>query len=187
MEIIGQTDLEKKILQDEELIRGLEYGNPRPGHPEGPVKFHIQEILNMIDQREYSQRERNILRFLTIVHDSFKYQVDRTRPKVGENHHGWYARKFAEKYVGEFGDDAELILEILQWHDEAYLIKKHMENHADEMDKWNARLDVFLVRPIKDWLFFLEFMYHDGNTGGKESGSAYWIHDILLERGIIQK
>jgi hypothetical protein len=39
------------------------------------------------------------LRIIAIIHDTFKYKVDRSKPKEGENHHGMLARRFAEKFI----------------------------------------------------------------------------------------
>ena len=55
------------------------------------------------------------MRLIALTHDSFKHLVDRSKPRVGENHHGMIARRFTERY----SDDHE-VLEIIELHDEAF-------------------------------------------------------------------
>ena len=48
---------------------------------------------------------RSDLRFLALVHDSLKSEVDNWRRRMGENHHAMRARRFAERYT----DDERLL------------------------------------------------------------------------------
>ena len=109
-----ETDLEKKILSDEDFRKGITWGKPRKGHPEGQVMYHIGHVLKNVDLYS-TPGNREKLRLISIIHDSFKYKVDSTKPKNGDNHHAVIARRFTEKY----STDTEL-LEIIELHDEAY-------------------------------------------------------------------
>ena len=36
-----ETELEHKLISDKEFIEGVLWGEPREGHPEGQVIFHV--------------------------------------------------------------------------------------------------------------------------------------------------
>ena len=44
-----ETDMELTLVSHPEVIQGLLWGEPRYGHPEGKVLYHIPEIFNNID------------------------------------------------------------------------------------------------------------------------------------------
>lgn len=135
-----QNKLEELILNDPEFQKGLDYGAPRPGHPEGKVLFHVADVLRNVDKMNLSDEDRAKLRLIALVHDTFKYKVDKSRPKVGENHHSMIARRFAERYIRD--DD---ILDIIELHDEAYLA--WLEGYTTgNWDKAKERLDRLLSR-----------------------------------------
>ena len=45
-----ETKLERELIEDEEFRKGLFWGKPRFGHPEGMVLYHIKEVLENIQQ-----------------------------------------------------------------------------------------------------------------------------------------
>lgn len=110
-----ETELERQFLMDAAFQKGLFYGKPRFGHPEGQVLYHIPEVLANVDKLSISKEDRRKLRIITFVHDTFKYLEDKKEPRDWTKHHGVYARKYLEKYI----DDATL-LTITEMHDEAY-------------------------------------------------------------------
>lgn len=182
MILLAETDLEQRILNDTELLIGLEYGKPRRGHPEGKVKFHILEIWEMLDAKPFTPEEKEILRFIALIHDSFKYKVSPKKPKTGKNHHGWFARQFALNYVENFQEKACELLEMLQWHDEPYNIYKSIHKNTQNT---LIRLYRLLGRPIDDWKLFLKFLELDGSTGDKNNLSAPWFKDVLKSKKLI--
>lgn len=111
-----ETDLERLLLTLPEFEEGLFWGEPRFGHPEGQVIFHIQEVLKNIDRlpgRFAAFRER--LRLITFVHDTFKYKEDKSSPRDWTRHHGILSRQFLEPICSD-----RAVLDILELHDEAY-------------------------------------------------------------------
>jgi len=102
------------VLADREWQEGASWGDPRPGHPEGEVAAHIEEVLRNVDSEALDPADRERLRFVALIRDTFKHRVNRTQPRSGENHHAMIARRFAERYT----DDREL-LEVIELHDEA--------------------------------------------------------------------
>ena len=110
-----ETILEERICADVAWQQGVVWGEPRPGHSQGQVKYHIAEVLANIDRLARTDAERRDLRLIALIHDTFKYRVDLTKPRVGYNHHAMLARQFAERYL-----DDTAILDIIELHDEAF-------------------------------------------------------------------
>jgi hypothetical protein len=168
-----ETELEKRIISDPEFIEGAAYGKIRKGHPEGQVVYHIREVLDNIDKM-HDQEYRENMRLIALIHDTFKYKVDQTKPKVGMNHHAMIARKFAEKF--NLGRD---ILDIIEWHDEAYNAWQQggrkgdwykAEKRASELIKKLENEDRFNL--------YLEFYYCDNRTGDKEQDNYDWFFEF---------
>ena len=116
-----ETDMELTLVSHPEVIQGLLWGEPRYGHPEGKVLYHIPEIFDNID-RVYpplSIADRETLRLITILHDTFKYIEDKNFPRDWTRHHSILARLFSENYI-----DDSTILDIIELHDEAYFLKE---------------------------------------------------------------
>lgn len=67
--ITPETALERTLLADPRLQAGLDWGAARFGHPEGRVRAHVAAMLAAIPSDDPL---RNDLRFLALVHDSFK-------------------------------------------------------------------------------------------------------------------
>jgi hypothetical protein len=169
-----ETDLEKAIIADPEFSEGLHYGKPRPGHPEGEVIWHVQEVLENVDKYCNEENRKN-LRLIALIHDTFKFKVDHTKPKHGENHHAMIARRFAER----FRLPSE-VLDIIELHDEAYnswqLIRRKSEYHAIQrakklIERLGDNIDLYLV-----------FYQCDNETGDKERDNNQWFVDIVKEK-----
>jgi len=97
--LIPKTELERRIVADPEWQEGAAWGDPRPGHPEGAVAAHIEEVLSNVDDVAVDERDRERLRLVALIHDTFKYRVVRGQTRTGGNHHAMIARGFAERYV----------------------------------------------------------------------------------------
>ncbi|HJR81540.1 MAG TPA: hypothetical protein VJ821_15820 [Anaerolineales bacterium] len=62
-------------MADPRYQENIEYGEPRSGHPEGKVKYHIAELeenLEKMASRGISEVQYWKLKFLIHVHDTFK-------------------------------------------------------------------------------------------------------------------
>src|SRR3954468_22035103 len=166
----AETELERRVTQDPELLRGLAWGKPRKGHPEGTIANHVQDLLERLARRGVSGEERELLRFLVLGHDSFKNKVQEWRPRTGENHHAMRARRFAERYT-----DDERLLSTIELHDRPYSIWR----------KWGrtGRLDQgalkTLLQRIVDPELFIRFVEQDGSTEGKNPEPVRWFKDEL--------
>jgi hypothetical protein len=156
-------------VADPELLVGLAWGRPRPGHPEGNVGRHVADILAAITERGARRAD---LRFLALIHDAFKHRV---RPEAGysrDNDHAVLARRFAERYT-----DDERLLAAVELHDEPYWIWR------TRLGSGEAALASLLAR-MPDVELFLRFVELDGSTAGKDPGLLSWLRSATAARGV---
>jgi hypothetical protein len=167
-----ENDLERRVTEDPELLEGLAWGKPRRAHPEGAIGIHVAHLLDRIDADGIQGERRELLRFITIVHDAFKNKVQEWRPRKGENHHAMRARRFAERYT-----DDERLLTTIELHDRPYGIwrKMHRTGHFDR-----AALSELMER-LPDPDLFMCFVELDGSTEGKNPEPVQWFRDHLRE------
>ena len=171
-----ENDLERAVARDPALIEGLSWGEPRKGHPEGPVGAHVAELLSMLEEWEEPEPRRSELRLIAIVHDSFKYQVDDGAPKTGENHHAMRARRFAERYT-----DDERLLAATELHDRPYALWRRLRRtgHLDEHALTS------MLRRVPDPALLLRFVELDGSSAGKNPDPVRWFRAELERRGVV--
>lgn len=174
----AETELERAVAADPVLQEGLAWGKPRRGHPEGTVGAHVADLLETIDRWGEAGRRREDLRFIALVHDSLKYQVQSWRPKTGENHHATRARRFSERYT-----DHEGLLATIEQHDRPYNLwrKARRRGRLDE-----TAFDEMLDR-IPDLDLFLRFVELDGSTEGKSREPIDWLKAELARRGVSER
>lgn len=173
MAIAPETEVEHRIVSDPEWQAGAAWGSPRPGHPEGSVSAHIEEVLVNVDGVALDEMDRERLRFVALIHDTFKHRVDRERPRQGENHHATIARRFAEQYT----DDGEL-LEVIELHDEAF----NAWAKGDRSDAWEpaeARARRLLDRLGPSTAFYVRFYRADNETGSKDQAPLEWFERLV--------
>jgi hypothetical protein len=160
-----ETALERELASDPALLRGLAWGRPRPGHPEGGVGRHVGDIVAAITEPQ--GRLRCELRFLALVHDAFKHRV---RPDAGyspDNDHAVLARRFAERHTAD-----PRLLDTLELHDAPYYIWR------TRTDDGRAALEALLAR-IPDLELFLRFVELDGSTEGKDPRPLAWLRGVV--------
>lgn len=169
-----ESSLEERIINDPEWQEGAGWGEPRRGHPEGAVIFHIAEVLQNINKLNgISELEKEQLRLIALIHDSLKSEVDTRHPRINENQHGMLARRFAEKYSQ---DDA--VLRVIQLHDAAY-------------DAWRKRNEVGGERALRlinnlvvdlgpeNLNLYLLFYQCDNETGTKSREHFQWFREAV--------
>ena len=162
--ILPENELEKRLLSDQDLIQGLTYGKPRRSHPEGQVLYHVRDVLGNIDRFQFLD-QRVALRLIALVHDSFKYKVDKSKSKIGENHHATIARRFAEKYIQDAG-----VLDVIQFHDEAY--NAWRKSDEERVRNLISRLGINLI-------LFLQFYKCDNCVKGKTQEHFEWFQKLV--------
>jgi len=173
-----ETDLEKSICTDPDWKKGAMWGEPRPGHSEGQVIYHIAEVLANIDRLASSDEERRDLRLIALIHDTFKYRVDPSKPRLGENHHAKIARRFAERYL-----DDEALLEVIELHDEAFNSWR-MGALKGQWREAEARADRLIARLGGSLSLYVRFFRADNQTVSKEQDSLVWFEQLLRKKGV---
>ncbi|MEP7135746.1 MAG: hypothetical protein ABI904_12515 [Chloroflexota bacterium] len=157
----------QKIVSDPRYLKNIEYGEPRSGHPEGKVKFHIAELEEILERfaPRISKEQYWKLKFLIHTHDAFKAEAQPNSPIESPHSHASLARNFAS----EFTDDMDL-LNMIQYHDVDFsLWKEYAGTGAYDAERLSKLLDT-----IVDWDLFLLFLIIDGSTKGKEPEKLYW-------------
>jgi RimJ/RimL family protein N-acetyltransferase len=169
-----ETPLERAVCADPAWRAGVAWGEPRSGHPEGTVIAHVADVLANVDRVAADAGDRERLRFAALVHDAFKGDVDRSRPKTGENHHAMRARRFAERYVA----DADL-LDVIELHDEAYLAWRggHRDGDWAEAER-RARVLLERLGAGERYGLFMRFYRADNETGDKTDAHRHWFADL---------
>jgi hypothetical protein len=173
--ITAETELESKIVSDPEWQEGAAWGDPRPGHPEGTVSAHIEEVLANVEEVAIDRDDRERLRFVALIHDTFKHRVNRDRPREGENHHAMIARHFAERY----SDDPEL-LDVIELHDEAFNAWVKGER-GGKWDGAEARALRLIERLGPATGFYVRFYDADNRTGSKDQAPLEWFKQLAGE------
>lgn len=170
-----ENGIEGAIASHVDFIEGCSYGKPRSGHPEGKVIYHIKEVLDNIDKFYGDDEDRNDLRFIALVHDTFKHRVDKNQPKVGDNHHGAIASKFARK----FRDDFRLI-RIIELHDEAYNSWRKGSRRGDWYGAERRAKKLIDELNLLDGLdLYVKFYHCDNATGDKEQENYEWFINLI--------
>jgi hypothetical protein len=173
-----ETELERRVSSDPQLLRGLGWGEPRAGHPEGPVGTHVSHLLETLDASGETGERRDMLRFITLVHDAFKSQVREALPRLGENHHAMRARRFAARFT-----DDERVLATIELHDKPYALWRKLQRRG-KLDERGFRR---MMRRVPDPELFLRFIELDGSTEGKRPEPIEWFRDQLVTRGLLDR
>ena len=165
--ITPETQLERELLADPRLRAGLDWGAPRAGHPEGPVADHVAAILAAIAADDPL---RSNLRFLALVHDSFKAEVRPHERWSADNDHAKLARRFAERYTSD-----ERLLAALELHDEPYWIWRNADAPEPSLRP--------LFERLPDPELFARFIELDAANEGKDLTFLWWFRRELAIAG----
>ena len=169
-----------KIISDSRYQKNIEYGEPRLGHPEGKVKYHIAELeenLGKLALRGISEQQYWKLKFLIHIHDTFKADAIPDSPILSSNSHASLAREFASEFV----DDPDL-LNMIQFHDENYALwKQFAATGSYDTQRFESLLNV-----VRDWDLFLMFTIIDGCTEGKDPEKTRWfINEVRKHKSTV--
>lgn len=168
-----ETDLEASFLEDPEFCRGLQWGVPRFGHPEGSIMAHILEVNENIDRLPVDAETRRRLRIICWVHDTFKHIEDKGNPRDWSKHHAVYARNFLARYLSD-----PLLLNVVELHDDAYYAWRlaHLYNRLSESEE---RIETIRERVGAYWQLFYLFFKCDTSTGDKNPAPLTWFEDTM--------
>lgn len=165
-------ELEFLFLEDADFLKGLFWGTPRYGHPEGQIALHVREVLNNIDALNLPDTTYQQLRLIAFAHDTFKFLESRQRPRDWSKHHGMLARNF----VARFTDDLP-VLDILELHDEAFYCWRMIQLYQ-KPKKGYARFDRLLERMGENLQLYYLFFRADTQTGDKTQAPLVWFESI---------
>jgi hypothetical protein len=161
-------EIVERVIGDPRYRNNIEYGEPRPGHPEGKVKFHIADLeknLALLAGRGISSSNYWKLKFLIHVHDTFKAEAEKDVYILHPRSHASLAKKYACQYT----DDPDL-LNMIQFHDKNYSMwLDHLRRGSYDAVDFQRLLDC-----IQDWDLFLMFTIIDGRTKGKDLSKLVW-------------
>lgn len=163
-----ENDLERKLIRQPTFQKGLLWGVPRYGHPEGAIYKHVQEVYQNIDQLEIDPTTRFQLRIIALTHDTFKYLEDKKRPRDWSQHHAVLARQFLEKFT-----DDVVLLKIVELHDEAYYAWRLIHLFQKPLEG-EQRLQRLLQSVGKDIQLYYLFFKCDTRTGDKNQAPLKW-------------
>lgn len=176
-----KTALEKELLKAPEFQKGLFWGTPRFGHPEGMVVYHIKDVLDNIQKLHVSEAVKEQLRMIAFSHDTFKY-IEEKRGKGADrsSHHSALARKFMENYTGD-----ESVLTVIEYHDEAYYCWRlqHLYNKKEE---GIARMNELLGRLNENLQLYYLFFKCDTKTGDKVQAPLHWFEATVENIEVIK-
>jgi hypothetical protein len=112
-----------RVLADVRYLKNIEYGEPRSGHPEGKVRFHIAELEAKLEKLAPRLTDEQYwkLKFLIHVHDTFKAEAVPNSRIESPHSHASLARQFA----AEFTDDVDM-LNMIQFHDVNFALWNHL-------------------------------------------------------------
>ncbi|MFN0173909.1 MAG: HD domain-containing protein [Saprospiraceae bacterium] len=165
-----ENDLERKLVTLPEFRKGLQWGEPRFGHPEGKVALHVREVLDNIEiLPNLLPENRDRLRLIAIAHDTFKHAESRTRPRDWTKRHGLLARRFMEGYTSD-----PAVLDVIETHDDAYykwLIQRRRPSPHSQLDSLLSRVGHCLQ------LYYL-FFKCDTQTGDKIQAPLRWFEQV---------
>jgi hypothetical protein len=160
-------DIVARVIADPRYLKNIEYGEPRSGHPEGKVKFHIAELEANLEKLapRISDEQYWKLKFLIHIHDTFKAEATPDSPIESPDSHASLARKFAS----QFTDDTDL-LNMIQFHDVNFALwKQFAATGSYDIQRFSRLLDT-----INDWDLFLMFLIMDGCVRGKDLDKLGW-------------
>jgi len=168
-----ETPLENQLLECSCFQDGLFWGTPRFGHPEGQVIYHIREVLDNIDKLDVSIEDRRKLRLIAFSHDTFKCKEHKGSPRDWTKHHAVLARQYMDDVI-----DDEKLLDIIEFHDEAYHIWILLKIKKD-IKKGQERLKAFLNRLGDSIQLYYLFFKCDTQTGDKNQAPVKWFEETF--------
>src|SRR3954465_12928260 len=89
MGMLDFKDVFHAITRDKRYQRNLEWGEVRPGHPEGTIRAHIAELDGNLEQLRAKVSEADYWRLKVLIHthDTFKGEAQPGAPIMSADSH----------------------------------------------------------------------------------------------------
>lgn len=173
--MLNYQEIFEAVTSDLRYQRNLDWGEVRPGHPEGTIRAHIAELERNLDELRAKVSETDCwrLKLLIHTHDTFKGEAQPGASIAAPNSHASLARAF----LAEFCDDADM-LAMVQYHDEPFALWRQFKLKG----RLNEERLAALMTSIRDWNLFLAFNIVDGCTRGKQRDPLRWLFRLVAER-----
>jgi hypothetical protein len=161
------------LISDPRYLTNLDWGEPRPGHPEAAVRAHITELEGNLEQLRPRLAPADFwrLKLLIHTHDTFKAGARPGASITDPQSHASLARAFLAAYC----PDPDL-LAMCQFHDEPYALWRQVQTRGT----YNAVRMQALLAAVRDWNLFLAFNLVDGCTAGKTREPLRWLFRELV-------
>src|SRR5215510_16015251 len=123
--MLNYREIFDAITSDPRYQRNLDWGEARPGHPEGTLGAHIAEVDRNLAALRHKVSETDYwrLRVLIHTHDTFKGEAQPGVPITAPNSHASLARAF----LADFSVDSDM-LAMVQYHDEPFALWRQLES-----------------------------------------------------------
>lgn len=157
----------QRVIGDARYQQNLDWGEPRPGHPEGTVRAHLAEIEPNLERLKprLSEIEYWKLKLLIHTHDTFKAAAKDNVAISDPASHASLARSFLAEFCGD-----EDLQAMVQDHDEPFALWRQFTSKGS----YNQQRFQKLLGHIQDWDLFLAFNIIDGCTPGKSREPLHW-------------
>jgi len=170
--MIDYKEIFHLITSNPRYQRNLDWGETRPGHPEGTIRAHIAELEVNLETLRHKLSETDYWRLKVLIHthDTFKAEARPGAPINAPNSHASLARAF----LADFCADTDMQA-MLQFHDEPFALWRQVRSKA----RFNQERLSALVTNVRDWNLFLAFNIVDGCTTGKSREPLRWLFQQL--------
>ena len=166
----------RRLTADARYETNIQWGEPRDGHPEGPISAHIADLERnaaTLDPK-LSETDRLRLRLLIHSHDTFKPDADDVKISHPRSH-----ASLARAFLAEFCPDDASLLDMVQYHDEPYALWRQEKHHRLNRERYEA-----LFARVREWDLFLSFLIVDGCTEGKNREPLEWFFGEVAQQGV---
>jgi hypothetical protein len=179
-------ELHSRIKGSDTFRANREWGQERPGHPEGSLGAHIEMLHENLTELFSNPHTEILKRMLSpeqvkkveILIDAHDIMKPAARRGVAIEHRDNHA-SLAARWLTEMGAPNELAI-MAQLHDMGHALYRQA-NRTETVD--TPRLNRLLYS-ISDWDTFLTFQICDKVCSGRDLESTSWMVDRLREAGV---
>ena len=183
-----------KIVGSADWALARDWGEPRPGHPEGTVGRHVlDQVIPFIDRWYFALPEYWDLVALSYLHDIGKPVARYENGRLVGDPHSVISAKIAEKLGAP-----DRLVQVIYSNDRAY---SHWRKLRDKKGRWTAdrwtegRRQKFVTEFGRDGLDLrLLVLFHRADNGYRRPGildetvdSVVWFERLLVAEGLLNE